>query len=62
MQQTEEDPFTAFIRVVKQAGMNNSKQGNGVKAETNQIQAKGRGRQRESECSETVQGQGRQQQ
>ena len=60
MQQTQGDPFAAFIRVVKQAGINNSKQGNGDKAETNQIQARGRGRQRESESSETVQGQGRQ--
>jgi hypothetical protein len=40
---SQEDPFAAFIRVVKQAGINNSKQGNGDKAETNQITSKGSG-------------------
>jgi len=61
MQQTQGDPFAAFIR--SQTGRdqtNISKRDNGEKAETNQIQAEGRGRQRESESSETVQGQGRQ--
>jgi len=60
MQQTPGNPYAAFIRRIKQAGINNSKQGNGDKAETNQIQAEGRGRQRESKSSETVQGQGKQ--
>jgi len=38
----------SFYRVVRQAGINTSKQGNGEKAETNQMTSIGRGSEKQS--------------